>query len=209
MKNLGLVDVVEELGIQISYFEEEEWVTVDNTGDGAWPNGMNLPTRIYEAGRVIMTPILRPHTSATFSMSIKLAVGLMDARSREWLHDGTKFYEKLVGFNLAFSSDLTVVDGLKCFVDKGPNFTDMVEPGIIIIGSNRVAVDAVAVGILKHYRAYGLETKPILEHEQIRQASMLGLGTPKLKGIDLRTKNLEDDSNFEILCALIEKELES
>jgi len=85
----------------------------------------------------------------------------------------------------------------------------MVEPGIIIIGSNRVAVDAVAVGVLKQFRAYGLETKSILEHEQISRASKLGLGTPELTSIDLRTKNLEDDSNFEILCVLIKKELGS
>jgi len=209
MENLGLNDVAEDLGLQISCFEDEDWVTVDDTGDGAWPEGMKLPKRIYEAGRIIMTPILRPHTSATFSMSMKLAVGMMDAKAREWLHNGERFYEKLMEFNLAFTTDLTVVDGLKCYVDKGPSFTEMVEPGITLIGSNRVATDAVAVAILKKFNAYGLETKPILEHEQIKLAERLSLGNPKLENIDLRTENLAEDSEFETLITQIKNELGS
>jgi len=159
------------------------------------------------ADRIIMTPILRPHTSATFSMSIKLAVGFMDPKGREWLHNGENFYEKLIGFNLAFSTDFIVVDGLICYVDKGPSFTKIVKPGIIIVGSNRVAVDSVAVGVLKHYKAYGLDKKSIPDHKQIRLAENLGLGSPRLKHIDLKTKKLVDDSDFDALVSLIKKDL--
>ena len=154
-----------------------------------------------------MTPILRPHKSATFSMSMKLSVGMMDAKAREWLHNGERFCEKLIEFNLAFSTDLTVVDGLKCYVDEGPSFTEMVEPGITLIGSNRVATDAVAVAILKQFKAYGLETRPILKHEQIKLAERRNLGNPKLENLDLRTENLTEDSKFETLITLIKNEL--
>jgi uncharacterized protein (DUF362 family) len=209
MENLGMVKVANELGLSLSYFEEEEWVIVEDTGNGAWPDGLTIPRRVYEADRIVMTPILRPHTSATFSMSIKLAVGVMDPRGREWLHNGEDFYEKLLGFNLAVPNDLTVIDGLRCYVDKGPNFTEMVNPGLIIVGSNRVAVDAVAVGVLKHYKAYGLENKPIKNYTQFKLAEKLDLGSLENGKIELIPKNMTDDSDFDNVINLIKKELVS
>jgi uncharacterized protein (DUF362 family) len=43
MRNLGLIELAEELNTQISFFEEEEWVLVEDTGRGAWPNGIKIP----------------------------------------------------------------------------------------------------------------------------------------------------------------------
>jgi uncharacterized protein (DUF362 family) len=209
MENLGMTKVADELGLEIACFEEEEWVLVEDTGNGAWPDGITIPRRVYDADRLIMTPILRPHTSVTFSMSIKLAVGLMDPKGREWLHNGEHIYEKLLGFNLAISSDLTLIDGLRCYVDKGPNFSKMVKPGVIIIGSNRVAVDTIAVGVLKYYQAHGMEKKPIKNHTQFRLAEKLNLGSPELKHIDLRTKNLTEDSKFDDILDKIKEDLTS
>jgi uncharacterized protein (DUF362 family) len=208
MKNLGLIELAEELNTQISFFEEEEWVLVDDTGRGAWPNGIKIPRKVYEAERIIMTPILRPHTSAAFSMTMKLPVGIMDLDDRQFLHNGERFYEKLIGFNSAFSIDLSVIDGLKCYIDRGPNFNKMVEPGVIIVGSNRVATDIVAVGVMKYFKAYGLDSKPILEHKQIFLAEKYGLKN-KEQNIDLQINNMTDDKNFEKMTVLIEKELSS
>ena len=63
---------------------------------------------------------MRTHDDATFTISMKLAVGLIDAAGREWLHDGKDFFEKMLELNLAFSTDLVVTDALTSFVDHPP-----------------------------------------------------------------------------------------
>jgi hypothetical protein len=141
-------------------------------------------------------------------MTMKLPVGIMDVDDRQCLHNGERFYEKLIGFNLAFSIDLSVIDGLQCYIDRGPNFSKMVEPGIIIVGSNRVATDIVAVGVMKYFNAYGLDSKPILEHKQIILADKYGLRSQE-QNIDLQLKNMTDDKKFEKMVAIIKKEISS
>lgn len=210
MSNMGITKVANDLGIQLSYFEEEDWVTLNHPRNRAWPNGIKIPRRIYEADRVILTPIMRPHISATFTIALKLAVGLIDAVGREWLHNGEAFYEKMVELNLAFSADLVVTDAMKFYTDSGPThyFGGMVEPGIIIVGTNIVAADAVAATLMKQYGAHGLIDQPILEHKQFTLAEDLDLGKSKKKDMDLKTSNLIEDENFETLISQIKAELE-
>lgn len=207
MENMGLKKVADDLGIKLSYFEEEEWVTVKHPRNKAWPRGIKIPKRIYEADKVILTPIMRPHRSATFTIALKLAVGLIDAVGREWLHNGEAFYEKMVELNLAFSVDLVVTDALKCFIGGGPVHDEMAEPGIIIAGSNRVAADAVAVAVMKQYGAHGVIDKPVQEHEQFILAEQLGLGKPRIDEMVLRTSNLAEDEDFDTMINRIKDEL--
>jgi len=150
---------------------------------------------------------MRPHRSATFTIALKLAVGLIDAVGREWLHNGEAFYEKMVELNLAFSVDLVVTDALKCFIGGGPVHDEMAEPGIIIAGSNRVAADAVAVAVMKQYGAHGVIDKPVQEHEQFILAEQLGLGKPRIDEMVLRTSNLAEDEDFDTMINRIKDEL--
>tara|TARA_B100001971_G_C18150727_1_gene515684 strand:+ start:53 stop:1108 length:1056 start_codon:yes stop_codon:yes gene_type:complete len=207
MMNMGLLNVIDELGINASYFEEEDWVTVKHHLARTWLEGIRIPKRIYQAGRIIFTPIIRPHEDAIFSLSMKLAVGLMDVVARDWLHNGESLYEKLAEFNLAVSTDLSIVDGMKCYIDQGPEFKNMVEPKIMIVGNDRVAVDAVTVAIMKQLGAYGVEIKPVREHEQIILAERLGLGKSSIDDIVLRTSDLTDSQDFESIVTRIKKEL--
>jgi uncharacterized protein (DUF362 family) len=207
MANMGLNQVAEELGIRLSYFEEEDWVTVRPPASRAWPNGIKIPRRIYEAERVILTPVVRTHDDATFTISMKLAVGLIDAAGREWLHDGKEFFEKMLELNLAFSTDLVVTDALASFVDHPPRHRQFVKPGILIAGGNRVAADAAGVAIMKHYGAYGIAGNPVLGQKQLILADELGLGKRYAEDMMLKTSNLEGDKSFEDLVLEIETEL--
>jgi len=60
IKEMGIQNDAEELGIQVGYFEEEEWVTVYPIKNISWPEGITIPKRIYEADRVILTPFKIP-----------------------------------------------------------------------------------------------------------------------------------------------------
>jgi len=67
IENLGIKAVAEEMGVGLSYFDEEPWVKLQPPKAVDWPDGIIIPERIYNADRVIFTPILRSHTTATFT----------------------------------------------------------------------------------------------------------------------------------------------
>lgn len=177
LENIGMKAVVEEMGLKLSCFDEEEWVTVRPPRNTAWPNGIKIPRRVYEAERVILSPIMRPHSTATFTISLKLAVGMIDSVGREWLHNGEDHCEKLVALNLAYSADLVVADATKMITGYGTG--KVADPGIIIAGSNRVAADAVCVALMKQYGASRVSDRSVLDHEQFVIEERLGLGSTR------------------------------
>ena len=209
MENLGMLVVAEELGINVCFFEEDEWVTVKPPGAAAWPEGIKIPRRVYDAERVILTPIMRPHSTATFTISLKLAVGMLDSVGREWLHDGHAHHEKVVDLNLAYSADLVVADATEIRVTNKRTPGDVAKPGIIIASGSRVASDAASVALMRLHGADKVIERTVWEHEQFKVAKSRGLGPTGLEGISLRTSNLEDDAGFEDTVSGIRSELES
>jgi uncharacterized protein (DUF362 family) len=93
--------------------------------------------------------------------------------------------------NTAFKPSLVVLDGVEAFVDGGPGRGTCKEAGIILAGSDRIAIDAVGVAILRM-----LGTTPevsrgrIFEQDQIARAVKLGLGVTSPDQIQL----VSDDS---------------
>ena len=209
IQEMGIKKVADDLGINVGYFEEEEWVTVELPGISSWPNGVTIPKRIHEADRVIFTPIARPHRTPYFTINLKLGVGLLEPVGREWLHwnKNQDFMNRMVDLNRAFSVDLCVTDMMKIYTGKPPVHDDMVEPGIIIVGSNRVATDAVAVCLMKQYGAHRLEDIPVREHLSFTLSEDKGLGSSCISDIDMTPVNLDDDPEFGDRINLIEEEL--
>jgi uncharacterized protein (DUF362 family) len=207
MENLGITEVAEDLGINISYFEEEKWVTVRPEKSYWWPLGLKIPRTLYEADRVIFTPILRSHTTATFTCSLKLGVGLIDALEREWLHDGKNFYEKMMDINLAYQVDMVIADALKMNTGHGTEPKDEVPLGIITASNNMVTSDAVAAALMKRYetvRVIDFDTK---KHLQFKQAEKLGLGKANLSEITMLTHDMTHDKTHTELIDFITSEL--
>ena len=207
MENLGITKVAEEMGINISYFDEEEWVTVEPEKSKWWPEGLKIPRTVYEAERIILTPILRSHTTATFTCSLKLGVGIIDAEERDWLHDGRDFYEKMIDINLAYHADMVIADALKMNTGLRTAPEDEVSPGIITASNNMVASDAVSAALMQRYR-----TVRVVEHKtqgltQFTLAEKLDLGVPSLSGIHLEHNDMVNDDGFEDLLSYIRSEL--
>jgi uncharacterized protein (DUF362 family) len=208
MENLGMLEVAGDLGLELCFFEEEEWVTVKPPAAASWPEGIKIPRRVYDAERVILTPIMRPHSSATFTISLKLAVGMLDSLGREWLHDGFAHHEKVVDLNLAYSADLVVADASKILVDKELTPGKAEAPGIIIASGSRVASDAVSVALMRLYVVDRVMERTVWDHEQFKVARSRDLGPQGLEGIAMRTSNLAGDLGFEEIVTGIEIELE-
>jgi uncharacterized protein (DUF362 family) len=208
VENLGLRAVADDLGLQLACFDEEPWVRVKPPEAVHWPNGLVIPRRVHEAERIIFTPILRSHTTATFTCAMKLGVGLIDARSREWLHNGEDHIEKLVEINSAFTVDLVVADALKMNTGYGTDATDEVSPGVIIAGGNAVACDAAAVAVMRRYGTVRVADRPVKTHDQFIHAQRIKLGSPNLEDINLMTSDLVGDEGFQALASYVKAELE-
>ena len=77
----------------------------------------------------------------------------------------------------SFQPDLVVLDGLDAFVDGGPATGKHAKGNVFIASTDRVAIDAVGVAILKSLGSNGRIMKSkIFEQEQIARAAELGLG---------------------------------
>jgi len=209
LEEMGIKAVADDLGIQAGYFEEEEWVTVKPPRATSWPDGIKIPKRIHEAGRVILTPIMRPHRSPIFTIAMKLGVGLLDPVGREWLHwnSNADFMNRMVDLNLAYTTDLVITDAMKFFTGAGPVHNVMGEPGLIIVGSNRVAADAVAVCIMKQHHSIRTVDIPVREHLTFSIGEDRGIGSSGIEDIDLITSDLVGDPDFPDVVNKIKEEL--
>ena len=160
-----------------------------------------------------MAPVLDLHRGPlTFTLGLKLGVGILDSVGREWLHNGPvypepDFLEKMVEINLAFSTDLVVMDGMKFVRKRGAGINAVAEPGIIIVSGNRVAADAVAATVMKHYKTDSMIDKPVLGYPTLTMSPTLGLGSPMIEDMVIKTSNLTDDESFDEITQLIQTEL--
>jgi uncharacterized protein (DUF362 family) len=172
----GLLARMAKLGVPVHVFDEEDWVEVDLAAHGARRLGrVRIPAVIGRYDRLVYLPSLKTHRLARFTMSLKLAVGLIHPAERDELHSG-HLEEKVADMALAVRPDLIILDGRRAFVTRGPASGQLVEPGVIITGGNQVALDVEAVRILQGYRAENLLDLDAWELPQIKAAVELGLG---------------------------------
>jgi len=209
IEEMGIKKVADELGINVGYFEEEEWVTVKAPKAVSWPEGIKIPKRIYDADQIIFTSIVRPHRTPYFTINMKLGVGLLDPVGRAWLHwnSDQDFMNRMVDMNLVWSVDLCVTDIMKFYTGKPPIHDSIVEPGIIIVGSNRLATDAIAVCLMKQNNAHRIAELPVRDHLTFTLGEERGLGSSNINDIDIISSNLADDSSFDNVVDQIRKEL--
>jgi len=89
--------------------------------------------------------------------------------------------------NKFYNPDLVLMDGIRAFVDGGPEKGVEVEPDLLFASKDRVALDAVGVAVL---RSYGKSDPAVLkgrifELDQIQRAAMLEVGVKSASEIKL------------------------
>ncbi len=171
---VGATDLCKRLKAKVFVFEEREWVKkrLDRT---RYLKKVTVPEILDKADKIILLPCLKTHMYARFTMSLKLAIGFMRSRERMMLHL-RKLEPKIAELNTVFEPDLIILDGRKAFVTKGPTEGRVESPGIIMAGTDRIAIDVEALKILKSYKAKNKLNMPVWEFPQIKSAVDLGLG---------------------------------
>ena len=174
MEKMGMVKAAEECGAELRILDNREWVNIEIEGKN-WKS-VSLAKDILERdAKLVWLPCMKTHAYARFSLSLKLAVGLLDFEQRRNLHS-MHLEEKIAELNLAVRPDLIIMDGRKCFVTGGPAKGLVEEPNVILASGDRVAIDVEALKVLKSYRANNRLDMGVWEFPQIRHAVELGLG---------------------------------
>ncbi len=201
MERKGTFRLAEKLGFIIVNLEEvgpEGWVKVEPE-ESHWSRGFHF-ARIYrEAESIVQTCCLKTHAfGGHFTLSLKNSVGLVPLAGYPYmgeLHSSQCQRQMIAEINTAYSPDLVVMDGVEAFVDGGPDRGTKVEAKVMLAGTDRVAIDAVGVAIL---RLVGTTPEvnrgPIFEQDQIARAVELGLGVSSAKEIQLVTGDAESEA---------------
>ena len=194
MEQKGVIPLMEKLEVNIVDFDdlaEKDWVKVD-AGDSHWQNGFRVARPILESECLISTCCLKTHQfGGVFTLSLKNHVGVVPTTRHGYdymreLHSSPHQRKLIAEINAPFKPDLIVLDGLDAFVDGGPATGKLAKGNVFIASSDRVAIDAVGVAILKSLGSNGQITKSkIFGQEQIARAAELGLGAASPSDIEV------------------------
>lgn len=198
MEQLGIFRMAGELSFKTAIFDEltaGDWV-LQQLPDSHWQQGFALPRLVLEADGIIQTCCLKTHRyGGHFTLSLKNSVGLAakrlpgeDYNFMNELHSSANQRRMIAEINTAYRPDLVVLDGVEAFVDGGPAQGKKVKANVILAGTDRVAIDAVGVAILRYFGTTEVVSQgAIFEQEQIARAVELGIGVDSPAKIELIT----------------------
>jgi uncharacterized protein (DUF362 family) len=214
MHRKGVFDLAEEFGMDAVVFDElpdDAWQIVGE-GTDHWSRGVPVPKLLLESDSVVQTCILKTHGyGGHFSLSLKNSVGLAAKHFgghnyMDELHDSPDMRKMIAEVNTAYDPTLIVVDGVEALVKGGPATGTRAATGVVLAGSDRIAVDAVGVAILRLFGTTAdVDRGRIFDLEQIARAVELGLGVDEPQHIQIVT----DDAVGEAYASRVTQVLSS
>ncbi|MBA4071304.1 MAG: hypothetical protein C0497_05625 [Gemmatimonas sp.] len=205
MEKKGTFDLAREHRFEVVDYEqiaENDWIAFPSEH---WPQGYSLPRHVVEADYNVSTCCLKTHGfGGVFTMSLKLSVGLTPKSIRRTMHQSPDMRRMIAELNTGYRPDLIVLDGVVAFTDGGPSRGTLKTGNVMIAGTDRVAVDAVGVAMLKHLGSnQAIMGRRIFEQEQIARAVELKLGVESADAIELVTADAESQATANALRAIL------
>jgi len=203
MEKKGILPILDKLNVKIIDFddlEDKDWVLF-KPRKSHWPNGFRIARPILDTECLISTGCLKTHQyGGIFTLSLKLHVGVVPTSRHGYdymkeLHGSPNQRKMIAEINEPFKPALVILDGMDAFVDGGPMTGRRVRGEVFLASTDRVAIDAVGVAVLKSLGSNESIMKPkIFDQEQIARAAELGLGASSPSEIDLvpADKNSQD-----------------
>ena len=200
LKEKGIYELCKRLDVGLVNFEElskSEWVRIKPEKSN-WRNGFDVAKPIIDSECIVTTCCLKTHGyGGVFTMSLKLSVGITNKKNMHELHTSFLSMRKMIAeINQAYIPSLIIMDGIEAFVDGGPMSGTKKRADVIVAGTDRVAIDAIGLAILKELGSNKAIMKTrIFEQEQIHRAVELGLGVAGPEGIEILTDD-EDGKKY-------------
>jgi uncharacterized protein (DUF362 family) len=194
MEDKGILPVMDKMDVRVINFDDlddKDWVPF-RPKKSHWANGFRIARPILDAECLVSTCCLKTHQfGGIFTMSLKLHVGVVPTSRHGYgymgeLHGSPHQRKMIAEINQPFQPSLVVLDGIDAFVDGGPATGKRAKGEVFLASTDRVAIDAVGVAILKLLGSNGSIMRPkIFEQEQIARAVELGLGAPSPSEIEV------------------------
>ena len=194
MEQKGILPLLEKRQVKVIDFDDlapDDWIDCQPE-DSHWANGFRVARPILEAECLVSTGCLKTHQfGGVITLSLKLHVGVVPTFRNGFaymqeLHGSPHQQEMIAEINMPFSPDLIVMDGIDAFVDGGPATGKRMKGNVVLASTDRVAVDAVGVAMLKHLGSNrAVMDSDIFELRQIKRAAELGIGVRSASAIDL------------------------
>ncbi len=206
MQAKGAFTLAKELNVKAIVLDElpsEDWQAVKHA-DMHWERGFALPSVVRNAGGVVTTCCLKTHRyGGHFTLSLKNSVGLAAKRVpgdsynyMSELHSSPDQRRMIAEINSAYAPELIVLDGVEAFTTGGPDSGKLVQSNVILAGTDRVAIDAVGVALLRYFGTTPEVSRgAIFDQEQIARAVQLGIGVGSPRQIELVTDD-RDSAEF-------------
>jgi uncharacterized protein (DUF362 family) len=187
LRERGVISLSKNLGFSAIILDELDrtgWKEIQSPGLH-WSRGFFISAVFSRADRVVQTCCLKTHRfGGHFTMSLKNSVGLIAKRVpgvnydfMGELHSSPNQRLMIAEINKFYRTDLVLMDATDGFATGGPDKGQLIHPGVIIAGTDRVAIDAVGVALLRSYGTMRDVTEGgIFEQEQIARAAQLGIG---------------------------------
>lgn len=207
----GIPQLCTELGAGLINFEDlppEAWVRI-KPEKSHWRNGFSFVKPVLEAECIVTTCCLKTHGfGGVFTMSLKLSVGMTHKKNMTELHTSVRSMRKMIAeLNQAYSPSIILLDAIEAFVDGGPMTGKRHDTGLIIAGTDRIAIDAVGLAVLKLAGSNrAIMGKKIFEQEQISRSVELGLGITGPGEIELVTDDSGSKDRAEELIEVLNKD---
>jgi len=196
-EKVGLNTLANEIDFKIVNLEDiprDDYVLKQLEGSH-WKEGF-LFAKIYDdAECIVETCCLKTHTfGGHFTLSLKNAVGMVHKKNMRELHASKEQRKMIAEINAVYKAELVIMDGLVAFIDGGPMQGTRVDANIFVAGTDKIAIDAVGVAILRILGTTPeVDKGPIFEQEQIKRAIELGVGIKSPDDIEFITNSEESD----------------
>jgi uncharacterized protein (DUF362 family) len=214
MEQKGIIPLLEKLDVKIINFDDldrKDWVEV-KPKDSHWQNGFRVARPILESECLIATCCLKTHAyGGIFTMALKLNVGVVPTRRHGFeymreLHSSRNQRKMIAEINQPFRPSLIVLDGIDAFVKGGPGTGTRAKGDVFLASTDRVAIDAVGVAILKSLGSTSqIMKRKIFEQEQISRAIELGLGASSASEINVIAANEQSLEHRDRIVAVLNK----
>ena len=155
MEQIGIFRQAQELGYNTLVFDELDaggWEAINLPGSH-WLQGFAVPKAVLAAESIVQTCCLKTHRfGGHFTMSLKNSVGLAAKfvpgegyNYMNELHRSPYQRAMIAEINAAYRPDLIILDAMEAFSNGGPDRGQIITPGVILAGTDRIALDAVRV----------------------------------------------------------------
>ena len=208
LMNRGAVGIAERAGAEVVALDglpREGWEAVP-LGGLHWKRGFLIARLFREADAVVQTCCLKTHRfGGHVSLSLKNLVGVVAKRDpgdgynyMAELHTSPHQRRMIAEISRFCPCNVAIMDAAEGFSTGGPEQGSLIEPGVMLASTDRVALDAAGIALLRLYGSTPEVMRGrIFEMDQIARAAELGIGVRSAQ--DLRLVALDSESKDLVL----------